>query len=177
MCERDNDGYPVSNLVWNRDTPHPDKTCGKLTCETLWLAESHKGDYHDNMNSDIFVKWINDSLFPTFRKLYPGKKMVLVCDNAPYHHKRKIGSLALISKKNLIKMMEEYEVDHIDLPLTTSEREKICINSTQKYRRQRGFRENSVFCRRPTINRKGFDATHWNPGRAQGFVCHLPEGE
>ena len=55
--------------------------------------------------------------------------MVLVCDNAPYHHKRKIGSLASISKKNLIKMMEEYEVDHIDLPLTTSEREEFA--STQ----------------------------------------------
>ena len=89
LCERDNDGYPVSNLTWKRDTPHPDKNCGKLTCETLWLAESHKGDYHDNMNSDIFVKWIDESLFPTFQKLHPGKKMVLVCDNAPYHHKRK----------------------------------------------------------------------------------------
>ena len=50
--------------------------------------------------------------------------MVLVCDNALYHHKQKIGSLASISKKKLIQMMEEYEVNHIDLPLTTSEREE-----------------------------------------------------
>jgi hypothetical protein len=44
--------------------------------------------------------------------------MILVADNAAYHHKRVIGSLASLSKKNLIEMMAKHDVDYIDLPLT-----------------------------------------------------------
>ena len=116
----------MSDLEWNGDTPHPKKDERKLTAETLWLANSHKGDYHNNMASDIFIKWLMEGLFPTFERLFPGKKMVLVCDNAPYHHKREIGSLANLSKKKTVELMEEYGVDTIDLPLVTAEREELC---------------------------------------------------
>ena len=91
LCTRDNKGKPVSDLEWNGDTPHPKKDERKLTAETLWLANSHKGDYHDNMTSDIFIKWLMVGLFPTFERLFPGKKMVLVCDNAV--GQKKISSL------------------------------------------------------------------------------------
>ena len=47
-----------------------------------------KGDYHSNMNGDNFMEWVTRRLVPTFEALYPGKKMVLVLDNAPYHHVR-----------------------------------------------------------------------------------------
>ena len=30
--------------------------------------------------------WVRKRLAPAFRRKYPGKKMILVCDNAPYHH-------------------------------------------------------------------------------------------
>jgi hypothetical protein len=46
--------------------------------------------------------------------------MILVADNAAYHHKRVIGSLASLSKKKLIEMMVKYNVEYIDLPLTDS---------------------------------------------------------
>lgn len=129
LAERDENGYPVSDIVWTRDTPHPNKNeKSKLTCETLWLAESHSGDYHDNMNSEMFLKWIQESLFPTFEKLYPNKKMVLLCDNAPYHHKRKIGSLASMSKKKLLEMMQKYNVEYLDLPLSNDERLQLANN-------------------------------------------------
>ena len=49
-----------------------------------------------------------------------GKKLVLVADNAAYHHKREIGSIGSLTKKKLIELMEKYEVEHIDLPLTDS---------------------------------------------------------
>ena len=125
LAQLDENGMPVSDLVWTKDTPHPNKNCGKHTCETLWLAESHSGDYHDNMNSETFIQWINDSLFPTFEKLHHNKKMILVCDNAPYHHKQKIGSLASTNKKDLLQMMAEYNTQYIDLPLTTDKREDL----------------------------------------------------
>jgi hypothetical protein len=88
-------GVPVCDLRWSGDTPHPTaRSDGLLTCELLWKAQSASGDYHNNMNSDMFMKWTAEKLVPTFDKLYPGKKMVLVCDNAPYHHKQENGSLA-----------------------------------------------------------------------------------
>jgi hypothetical protein len=48
--------------------------------------------------------------------------MVLVAENAAYHHKRMMGSLASLTKKNLIdsEMMAQHEVQYIDLPLTES---------------------------------------------------------
>jgi DDE superfamily endonuclease len=45
-------------------------------------------DYHDTINGDKFIGWIQQRLFPTVQKLYPGKKMYLVLDNAKYHHHR-----------------------------------------------------------------------------------------
>ena len=50
--------------------------------------------------------------------------MILVADNAPYHHARDIASLASQSKKN-VDDMEKYGVDYIDLPLTNDERFKL----------------------------------------------------
>ena len=48
--------------------------------------------------------------------------MVLVADNAPYHHKRVIGSLGGLMKKNLVGMMVRHSVSYLDLPLTTDGR-------------------------------------------------------
>jgi hypothetical protein len=101
LCKLDADKRPVANLQWSGDTPHPPKELvnGSLTCETLWLAASKTGDYHDNMNNEMFMMWVENSLVPTFEKVYPNKIMILVADNAPYHHKREIGSLQATSKK------------------------------------------------------------------------------
>jgi transposase len=43
-------------------------------------------DYHDTINGEKFIGWIQTRLLPTFNKIYPGKKMYLVLDNAKYHH-------------------------------------------------------------------------------------------
>ena len=58
------------------------------TSEWIFLGPVKKGDYHKNMNSRNFMNWVNDRLFPAFNAKYPNKKMVLVLDNAPYHHGR-----------------------------------------------------------------------------------------
>jgi hypothetical protein len=101
LAERDKTtNRPVSDLQWKRDTCHPHpREDGKITCETIWKSASRSGDYHDNMNSDMFMKWVVEKLLPSFEKLHPGKKMVLLLDNEPYHHKRQIGNLTSKSKK------------------------------------------------------------------------------
>ena len=109
----------LGKLKWTGDTPHPVlREDGLLTCETLWPADTHTGDYHNNMCSDMFMQWAEQRLLPTFKRKFPGIKMVLVLDNAPYHHKRSIGSLQKVTKKELLKMMWEDDVDEIELPWT-----------------------------------------------------------
>jgi len=110
--------YPVDDLEWGKtDTPHSKpRQDGKLSCETLWVSDSSTGDYHDNMNSNLFMKWVKERLVKVFERKYPGKKMVLVMDNAAYHHKRPIGSLASIKKKDLVNLMSEHQVEYINLP-------------------------------------------------------------
>jgi transposase len=60
----------------------------KFSAELVFEAVEHDGDYHKNMHGDIFLAWLLNRLFPTFQRLYPGKKLVLVLDNATYHHVR-----------------------------------------------------------------------------------------
>lgn len=48
---------------------------------TMWKASSHSGDYHDNVNTDIFMKWIEEKILPNLEP-----RSVLVIDNAPYHN-------------------------------------------------------------------------------------------
>jgi hypothetical protein len=58
------------------------------SCELIYEAEKGDGNYHDNMNGHIYVQWLNNRLLPVFVQRYPGQKMVLVSDNASYHHHR-----------------------------------------------------------------------------------------
>jgi hypothetical protein len=67
LCEKYDNNYSISDLVWKRDTPHPTtRADGLLTCETLWKSQSSTGDYHDNMNSKMFMKWVEEKLCPTW---------------------------------------------------------------------------------------------------------------
>jgi hypothetical protein len=106
---------PVSDLQWKRDTCHPHpREDGKIMCETMWKCSSRSGNYHDNMKSDMFMKWVVEKLLPSFEKLHPGKKVVLLLDNAPYHHKQQIGNLKSKSKKQLVELCIKHEVDGVD---------------------------------------------------------------
>ena len=40
------------------------------------------------MNGENFMKWVENRLLPAFNAKYPDKKMILILDNAPYHHYR-----------------------------------------------------------------------------------------
>ena len=73
--DRDENNVPIDDLEWTGDTPHPKvRGDGKVTAELLWVAQSHTGDYHDNMCSDMFMKWVEEKSVPTFDKKYPRKK-------------------------------------------------------------------------------------------------------
>ncbi|CAN0587529.1 unnamed protein product, partial [Laminaria digitata] len=60
------------------------------TAEMLWQAKKKTKDYHDSMDQDMFMRWLEFRLTPAFKAEYwkDGRqpKMILVLDNAPYHH-------------------------------------------------------------------------------------------
>jgi hypothetical protein len=89
LCQRI-DGIPVDDLQWNGDTPHP-IPCedGKRTCENIWKATSSAGDYHDNMNSDMFMRWTEEKLIPTFEKLYPNLSCIFRFPITIFKHRKK----------------------------------------------------------------------------------------
>jgi hypothetical protein len=64
-------------------------------CESASIVTSRlsiKGpelaDYHETMNNETFRMYLQNRLIPAFKAKYPDKKMVLILDNAKYHHAR-----------------------------------------------------------------------------------------
>lgn len=57
---------------------------GWIGTPRVWVANSSSGDYHDNMNSRIFLEYMNE-LFASCKEKAPEKKFVFVLDNAKYH--------------------------------------------------------------------------------------------
>ena len=78
VLQRDADGKPPAVDEWHSGNVQ--------TCEMVYRGKIGRGDYHDNMDGDMFMKWVNERLVPTVQAKYPGKEVYLVMDNAPYHH-------------------------------------------------------------------------------------------
>jgi hypothetical protein len=51
-------------------------------------ASFDDSDYHNTIDGEAFTLWVRNRLLPAFAALYPGKKMIMVMDNAGYHRPR-----------------------------------------------------------------------------------------
>jgi hypothetical protein len=49
LCAIEDNGRPIDDIVWKGNTCHPPtpQEDGKVSCETLWIAQSHTGDYNE----------------------------------------------------------------------------------------------------------------------------------
>ena len=111
LLQRDEDGKPPVVDEWHSgDVP---------TCEMVFRGKVGKGDYHANMDGDMFMKWINERLVPTVQAKYPGKQVYLVMDNAPYHHGHSddcfFASTHQKSKEDIKSKLTELGCHHIDI--------------------------------------------------------------
>ncbi|HEY0221389.1 MAG TPA: hypothetical protein VGC17_01045, partial [Lactovum miscens] len=75
-------------LVVDQNPPPDDMQKEHLSAELIFEGIGDFEDYHKNINKTVFMLWITKRLIPTFKAKYPGKKMILVMDNASYHHPR-----------------------------------------------------------------------------------------
>jgi transposase len=65
------------------------------------------------MDGHGFEKWIVNNLIPAFKAMYgEDKKMILVLDNAPYHHvsDHQFQNISSMSKKQLAAKLKEFRV-------------------------------------------------------------------
>ena len=79
------DGNPLRYVVdeWTTGA-HP-------TAEMVFRAKYAtklrvKDYYHDTMTGEFFMYWVQKRLTPAFEARSPNKQMILMLDNAPYHH-------------------------------------------------------------------------------------------
>jgi hypothetical protein len=80
----------------------------RLTCRGL--AQSHSGDYHDNMNSEMFMKCVEEKIVPTFEQCIQEKSVsgLFIMHHTTTSAK---GSLASLTMSQLIDMMAKHDVD------------------------------------------------------------------
>jgi hypothetical protein len=50
-------------------------------CDLVFLAKSKDGDYHQKMNSFVFLEWFENQLMPALKN-----PSLVVLDNASYHN-------------------------------------------------------------------------------------------
>ena len=121
-------GRPIGEIKWKGDTPHvnsPDiKNINEaaaplpLTSKLIWIYYSYTGDYHNNMNGKMFMKWITTKVILLAAHNYPGVQMTPVMSNTPYHHVRSIPSLVSFSNKITFNLMKEPNINYVLLLLT-----------------------------------------------------------
>jgi len=60
----------------------------QVVFEEVYEDGQDTSDYHNTMTGAKFTNWLQNRLLPAFNSIYPGKKMILVMDNAAYHKAR-----------------------------------------------------------------------------------------
>jgi len=100
-------------------------------------------DYHKNMDGDLFINWIRNRFSPAFEAKFPGKKCILVMDNASYHSPKdsefiKLGGnkseiIASLKSLNVNSIQVERQGNIINYPDTTwGERKSSSAPSTSE---------------------------------------------
>ena len=51
------------------------------SCDLVFLVKSKDGDYHQEMNSVVFLEWFENQLMPALKN-----PSLVVLDNASYHN-------------------------------------------------------------------------------------------
>ena len=57
---------------------------GQCTSLKMFLHEK-EGDYHDAMNADNFMAWVEQQIIPAWKANYKNQPCILVLDGEPYH--------------------------------------------------------------------------------------------
>jgi hypothetical protein len=113
---------PTTNAeyIYHIDTRVKAKDAAESASNTTDVKDD-KDSYHGNIDGDMFIKWLYNRLAPAFQAKYPGKKMILVMDNASYHNPHDDGWVPVgsMKKAELVAALRKYGITSF-----TAERER-----------------------------------------------------
>ena len=85
---------------------HAGGSSGWINAPPLVFTSKKTGDYHEEMNSETFEKWLLETLLPALK---PGCKIVM--DNAKYHSRIKDRAPTTASiKAEIVRRLQEHNV-------------------------------------------------------------------
>lgn len=95
--------------------PSNDLTDTQLTCEFVFRSAGVNDDYHTTIDGSKWIAWLNNRLIPTFKARYGDKKMILILDNAKYHHARPANWItpSAMKKADCISFLDHHGIDSI----------------------------------------------------------------
>ncbi|GMI44777.1 hypothetical protein TrCOL_g6844 [Triparma columacea] len=106
VCLQNDDG----DYIEFQDTIVPERELSQHAHSAGMVYEANKatGDYHDNMDSHVFMLWVKQRLLQTMIKKGNKRKIVLVLDNAPYHREHQVScpNPLTSTKKDNIKTLQ-----------------------------------------------------------------------
>jgi transposase len=107
-------------------------------------ASFDHSDYHETMDGEMFTLWVKNRLLPAFHQLFPGKKMILVMDNATYHRPRDFDWITpyKMCKTACVTFLERHGVTEF-----TAERDGVEVTFNQAQFTQRASKKNAA----PTV--------------------------
>jgi hypothetical protein len=107
-------GYDETEKTLQKLTQHISSNLDVVLPTSEFVMEcknDEDGDYHKQMNSDIYDKWFTNRLIPSFEQLYPDKKGIFFIDQAPFH----INRVAFPSSNcNKDEILEHYRLHNIN---------------------------------------------------------------
>jgi hypothetical protein len=87
-------------------------------CDLVFLAKSKDGDYHQEMNSVVFLEWLENQVMPALKN-----PILVVLDNASYHNVKTEDTVCPnFSQKKVV--LQNYLTQH-DIPFSYNDTKKV----------------------------------------------------
>ena len=87
-------------------------------CDLVFLAKSNDGDHHQEMNSVVFLEWLENQLMPA-----PKDPSLVVLDNASYHNVRTEDTVCPNFSQNKTVLQNYLTQHNIPFPATDTKLE------------------------------------------------------
>jgi hypothetical protein len=88
-------------------------------CDLVFLAKSKDGDYHQEMNSFVFLEWFENQLMPDLKN-----PSLVVLDNASYHNVKTEDTVCSNFSQKKKSVLQNYLTQH-NIPFSATDTEKV----------------------------------------------------
>jgi hypothetical protein len=85
------------------------------TSEFVMECKIDDGDYHKQMNGELYDKWFLNRLIPSFEQIYPFHKAIFFIDQAPFHINRTNFPNVSSNKEVIIDYYKCHNIDSITI--------------------------------------------------------------